>query len=64
MEKEKYEWLIDALVIVRVVALALAAIAGAILERDVGVLPGAPDPASSGSSFRSLGDREACPPRP
>lgn len=63
MEKGKYEWLIDALVVVRVIALALAAIVGAILERDVGVLPGAPAPAS-GSSSKLLADKAECPPRP
>ena len=62
MKEGKFEWLIDALVIVRVVALALAGIAGAILERDVGVLPAGPGPLNSGSSFRSSVDREACPP--
>ena len=61
-ERGRFEWLIDALVLVRVIALALAAIAGAILERDVGVLPD-PGPVS-GSSSRLLADRAVCPPRP
>ena len=43
--KEIISWLTDIAVVVRVIALAVAAIAGALIQRDVGVLPDAGPPA-------------------
>lgn len=56
------KWLTDMAVLVRVIALALAALAGAIVERDVGVLPQDGPAQRSGSSFKLSADRAACPP--
>lgn len=63
MSERLIQWLTDIAVLVRVIALALAAIAGAILERDVGVLPDAPAPVS-GLSSKLLVDKAVCPPLP
>jgi len=55
------KWLTAVAVLARVIALVAAAIAGAIAERDVGVLPaGGPD-LRSGSSSKLLGDKAECP---
>jgi len=60
--KERLAWLTDIAVLVRALALLVAAIAGAVIERDVGVLPPA-DPVS-GSSSKLLAEPAVCPPRP
>ena len=62
--ERKYEWLIDIAVVVRVLALAIATALGAILERDVGVLPDAPRGQRSELSSKLLADRAECLPAP
>jgi len=63
--KELIGWLTDIAVVVRVIALAVAAIAGALIQRDVGVLPdAAPRAPLNVSSSKLLGDKEVCPPLP
>ena len=61
--KEMISWLTDIAVVVRVIALAVAAIAGALIQRDVGVLPDAVPPVPLNvSSSRLLADKAECPP--
>ena len=62
--ERNYEWLIGIAALVRVVALAIAAVLGAILERDVGVLPGGPQDQRSGLLSRSSAARAECLPAP
>jgi len=63
--KEMISWLTDIAVVVRVIALAVAAIAGALIQRDVGVLPDAAPPVPLNvSSSRLLADKAECPPPP
>ena len=62
MEEEKFEWLTDVARAARIIAILLAALAGAIVERDVGVLPGDRVPVSSVSSSKLSVDRAECPP--
>lgn len=61
---ERFEsWLIRAATLARAVALIVALVAGAILERDVGLLGEGPE-RPSGSSSKLLADRAEClPPR-
>lgn len=63
--KELISWLTDIAVVVRVIALAVAAIAGALIQRDVGVLPDAvpPVPLNVLSSKLSAAKAECPPPQ-
>ena len=63
--KEMMSWLTDIAVMVRVIALAIAAIAGALIQRDVGVLPDVapPAPLNVSSSKLSAAKAEYQPPR-
>lgn len=56
------KWLTAVAVLARVIALVAAAIAGAIAERDVGVLPAGGLDLRSGSSSKLLEDKAECPP--
>ena len=61
--KEMMSWLTDIAVMVRVIALAIAAIAGALIQRDVGVLPDvAPRAPLNVSSSKLSADKAECPP--
>lgn len=62
--ERNYEWLIGIAALVRVVALVIAAVLGAILERDVGVLPDAPQGQRSELSSKSSADKAECLPAP
>lgn len=55
-------WLIVVARLARVIALVAAAIAGALLERDVGVLPADVPGVPSGLSSKLLADKAECPP--
>jgi len=56
------KWLTAVAVLARVIALVAAAIAGAIAERDVGVLPAGGRDLRSGLSSKLLGGKAECPP--
>ena len=61
--KEIISWVTDIAVLVRVIALTIAAIAGALIQRDVGVLPDAAPPAPLNVSSSKLSAAKAeCPP--
>ena len=61
--KEMISWVTDIAVVVRVIALTIAAIAGALIQRDVGVLPDAASPAPLNVSSSKLSAAKAeCPP--
>lgn len=61
MIERMISWLIDAARVIRALALFAALVTGAILER-AGVLPDAAPGQRNGSLYKSLVDKEACPP--